>query len=118
MPKADILHAAKIPYSARSKIPYSISWSASDIKDAGRQLARLLPMRCERPSGRAADKREEITSPHNQPQGSERGIVAGQTGRLEVVKTALAMSALGQADTGASKRNVRFNPKSGHGSIA
>src|SRR5262249_32490502 len=32
------------------------------------------------------------------PQGSEQGIVAGQTGRLEVVKTAL-MSALGHKQT-------------------
>jgi hypothetical protein len=33
----------------------------------------------------------EIASSHCQPpKGSKRGIVAGQTGRLEVVKTALS----------------------------
>ena len=61
------------------------------------------------------------------PRGSKRGIVAGQTGTLEVVKTALRNVRLGQkqtsphlqpmsalppkADIGTQLRDVRFVPK-------
>jgi hypothetical protein len=45
------------------------------------------------------------------PQCSEQGIiVAGQTGRLEVVKTALSNVRFGSK----APLNVRFTPKSGH----
>jgi hypothetical protein len=48
-------------------------------------------------------------------QCSEQGIVAGQTGRLEVVKTALANVRFGsKADIVRDQLNVRFTPKSGH----
>jgi len=53
------------------------------------------------------------------PQGSKRGIVAGQTGRLEVVKTALRNVRFGsKADIEACPRNVRFTPESGHQNLA
>ena len=46
------------------------------------------------------------------PQGSEQGIVAGQTGRLEVVKTALSDVRFGsKPDIGALASNFRFTPK-------
>src|SRR6516164_4254185 len=49
------------------------------------------------------------------PQGSEQGIVAGQTGRLEVDKTALGDVRFGsKADIEAPPPDVRFTPKSGH----
>jgi hypothetical protein len=49
------------------------------------------------------------------PQGSKQGIVAGQTGRLEVVKTALSDVRFGsKADIQAPSSDVRFTPKSGH----
>jgi hypothetical protein len=49
------------------------------------------------------------------PQGSEQGIVPGQTGRLEVDKTALSNVRFGsKADIAAFPINVRFTPKSGH----
>src|SRR6516165_5426 len=64
---------------------------------------------------RTTEKRYEFASPHSQPQGSEQGIVAGQTGRLEVDKTALGDVRFGsKADIAPSPTNVRFTPKSGH----
>jgi len=49
------------------------------------------------------------------PQGSKQGIVAGQTGRLEVVKTALSNVCFGsKADIRPKELDVRFTPKSGH----
>src|SRR5262249_46697921 len=50
------------------------------------------------------------------PQCSEKGIiVAGQTGRLEVVKTALSNVRFGsKVDIAQCETNVRFTPKSGH----
>jgi hypothetical protein len=49
------------------------------------------------------------------PQGSEQGIVAGQTIRLEVVKTALRNVCFGsEADTTLLNFDVRFTPESGH----
>src|SRR5215831_4422319 len=49
------------------------------------------------------------------PQGSEQGIVAGQTGWLEVDKTALGDVRFGsKADIASDQPNVRFTPESGH----
>src|SRR6516225_3628490 len=49
------------------------------------------------------------------PQDSKRGIVAGQTGRLEVVTSAVGNVRFGsKADISACPRHVRFTPKSGH----
>jgi hypothetical protein len=49
------------------------------------------------------------------PQGSAEGIVAGQTGRLEVVKTALSNVRFGsKADISVVVIDVRFTPESGH----
>src|SRR5262249_35086534 len=49
------------------------------------------------------------------PQGSEQGMVAGQTGRLEVAKTALSNVRFGsKADMAAHSSDVRFTSKSGH----
>jgi hypothetical protein len=53
------------------------------------------------------------------PQCSEQGIiVAGQTGRQEVVKTALSNVRFGsKADIAGCLINVRFTPKGGYGSV-
>jgi hypothetical protein len=49
------------------------------------------------------------------PQGSTQGIVAAQTARLEVDKTALSNVRFGsKADILTISRHVRFTPKSGH----
>jgi hypothetical protein len=49
------------------------------------------------------------------PQGSEQAIVAGQTGWLEVGKTALGDIRFGsKADIEVTCRDVRFTCKSGH----
>jgi hypothetical protein len=49
------------------------------------------------------------------PQGSAQGIVAAQTARLEVDKTALGNVRFGsKADIKLPPIDVRFNPKSGH----
>src|SRR5262249_3153031 len=85
-----------------------------DVEEADHRDRSLLSVRRMGPySRRAADKREEIASPHSQPQGSEQGIVAGQTGRLEVDKTALGNGSFGlKADIGRDQLNVRFTPES------
>src|SRR6516165_4330880 len=64
---------------------------------------------------RTTEKRYEFASPHSQPQGSEQGIVAGQTGRLEVDKTALGDVRFGsKADMTLWNCDVHFASKSGH----
>jgi hypothetical protein len=56
--------------------------------------------------------RRRIASPQCSGQGI---IVAGQTGKLEVVKTALSNVRFGsKADIGLPAIDVRFTPKSGH----
>jgi hypothetical protein len=77
------------------------------------QWVRLLCTRSERPNGcRSHNNVDEIASPHVHPKGSEQGIVAGQTGRLEVDKTALGDLRFGsKADIGARPINVPFTPK-------
>jgi hypothetical protein len=55
----------------------------------------------------------ETASPHCQPpKAQKQGIVAGQTGRLEVVKTALGDVRFGsKADIASGPLDVRFTPR-------
>jgi hypothetical protein len=71
----------------------------------------LLRTHGERPNGcRSRDRIDEIASPHASTQGSKQGIVTGQTGRLEVVKTALGNLRFGlKADVMSA-----LPPESGH----
>ena len=56
--------------------------------------------------------RRRIAKP---PKAQKQGIVAGQTGSLEVVKTAIRNVRFGsKADIEARPINVRFTPESGH----
>src|SRR6516164_253174 len=79
-------------------------------------LFRLLRTHGRRPNGcRSRDSIDEIAAPHCRPPGSKQGIVAGQTGGLEVVKAALSNVRFGSiADICSAKRHVRFTPKSGY----
>ena len=73
---------------------------------------RLLCAPSKRPyHGRAGNSFNEVASPHCLPQVSAGGIVAGQTGKLEVVKTAL--SNVRSSDIARVTRQVRFTPQSG-----
>jgi len=77
---------------------------------------RLLCACGERPShGAAAGKANKFAPSHGPSQVLRSGMVAGQTGSLEVVESALGDVRFGsKADIALVKSDVRFTPKRRH----
>ena len=93
-------------------IPHRPRLPAGVYCDAPHLLA-LLRVRRKRPRRRPAEQSNKLAPPHPPAVAlSDRRIVAGQSGRLKVVKTAPGDVHFGsKADMTLSNRHVRFTPQ-------
>src|SRR5262249_54392638 len=89
----------------------------SEVDEGNDRQWRLLRTRSKRPCGRNSNSFNEITASHYLPRGPGPDIVAGQTCGPEGAGAMAAHVRFGSlADIEAPPADVRFTPKSGHGS--